>query len=413
MQSNQSSRSSILVSVISAVATLVMASTIAAAQTEKVLYSFQGGNDGANPSTGVIADAAGNLFGTTPHGGTGACTGGCGTVYKLTPGAGGQWTQSVIYNFQDGTDGVIPAAGLIFDAAGNLYGTTQKGGASNDGTIFRLTASGNAWTETVIHSLSHKEGNYPTASLIFDHAGNLYGTTLFEGRANGGTVFQLSPSGGKWTATVLHSFTGHKDGIDPAASLVLDQSGSLYGTTMGSNVFKLTPPAPGKTKWTFKSIYTFHGGPDGGALSPGTLLYASDGVLYGTQKYGGSPANAGAVFQLTPPARHGIWTENTIYRFAGGSDGLYPFAGVIADTAGNLYGTTAGDGQSSHGTVFQLMPPTQQGGNWSKTTLYTFTGGNDGSGPHAGLIFGKGGVLYSTTAGGGNSGNGTVFEIAP
>lgn len=135
-------------------------------------------------------------------------------------------------------------------------------------------------------------------------------------------------------------------------------------------------------------------------------------MLYGTQKFGNGPANAGAVFQLTPPAKHGAWTATTIYRFAGGSDGLYPYAGVIADAAGNLYGTTAGDGQTYFGTVYKLTPP-QQGGNWTKTTLYAFTGSQDGSGPYAGLIFGQGGVLYSTTAGGGLYGNGTVFEIVP
>jgi uncharacterized repeat protein (TIGR03803 family) len=388
------------------------ASTIAAAQTEKVLYSFQGGNDGTNPSTGLMADSAGNLFGTTTDGGSGPCDGGCGVVFELKPSQKGGWTETVIYSFQGGADGAFPGAGLIFDRAGNLYGTTISGGQSHDGTVFQLTPSGTTWTETVLHTFTDKDGAYPTASLVLDPAGNLYGTTLFGGRSHNGAVFQLTLSGGGWKETVLHSFTGRKDGIDPAAALILDQNGALYGTTMAGNIFKLTPPLPGYTKWTFKSLYTFDGGPNRGPLSAGTLLAGNNGVLYGTQKYGGSPANAGAVFQLTPPARHGAWTETTIYRFAGGSDGLYPFAGVIADAAGNLYGTTAGDGQTDLGTVFQLTPPAQPGGDWSKTTLYSFTG-SDGSGPGAPLIFGKGGVLYSTTAGGGSSGNGTVFEIVP
>ena len=390
----------------------------AMAQTERVLYSFQGGSDGINPTTSLIADSAGNLFGTTTDGGSGNCDGGCGVVFELKPAHGGGWTESIIHTFQGGTDGAFPYAGLIFDQAGNLYGTTLSGGGkSHDGTVFELTPSGKTWTETVLHSFTGKDGSYPIAGLVFDPAGNLYGTTLFGGPTQGGTVFQLSLSGGVWKETVLHSFNGRYDGIDPAASMIFDpntgQNGVLYGTTMGGNVFKLTPPAAGKTRWTLKSIYTDHGGQDGGEISPGTLLADKNGALYATRQYGG-PANAGAVFQLTPPAKkNGAWTATTIYRFGGGSDGLYPFGGVIADAAGNLYGTTAGDDQTSHGTVFQLTPPAQQGGSWTKTTLYAFTGGSDGSAPNAGLIFGKGGVLYSTSAGGGASSKGTVFEIVP
>lgn len=390
-----------------------MGSGVAVAQTENVLYSFQGGSDGTNPSTGLVADSSGNLFGTTTEGG-GA---GCGVVYELKAAHGGGWTESVIYTFLCGADGAGPTAGLIFDQLGNLYGTTLTGGIHHDGTVFELTPSGGAWIETTLHTFIGKDGSYPAASLVFDTAGNLYGTTLFGGHAHGGVVFQLTPSGGMWTESVLHNFTGRKDGIDPAASLIFypngDQNSVLYGTTMGGTVFKLTPPKAGHPKWMFKNVFTFDGGEDDGPLSAGTLLAGKNGVLYGTQKFGNGPANAGAVFQLTPPAKHGAWTATTIYRFGGGSDGLYPYAGVIADAAGSLYGTTTGDGQTSYGTVFRLTPPAQQGGDWTKTTLYSFSGGGDGSGPGAGLIFGKGGALFSTTAGGGAFGDGTVFEIVP
>jgi uncharacterized repeat protein (TIGR03803 family) len=407
MQATKFFRGTTLVAILVGVLHFV-GSALAIAQTEKVLYSFQGGTDGTNPSTGLVADSAGNLFGTTTDGGSE----GCGVVFELQPSPGGGWTESVIYTFHCGADGAAPAAGLIFDQAGNLYGTTLTGGGKHhDGTVFELTPSGGGWTETVLHTFTDKDGAYPAASLTFDRAGNLYGTTLFGGRSHNGAVFQLSLSGGVWTETVLHSFTGRNDGIDPAASMIVDQNGVLYGTTMAGNVFKMTPPTQGHTRWTFKSLYNFGSGPDGGPLSPGTLLTGNNGVLYGTQKFGNGPANAGAVFQLAP-GKHGTWTATTIYRFAGGSDGLYPYAGVIADGVGNLYGTTAGDGQTYLGTVYKLTPP-QQGGAWTKTTLYAFTGGQDGSGPYAGLIFGKGGGLYSTTAGGGSSGNGTVFEIIP
>jgi uncharacterized repeat protein (TIGR03803 family) len=385
---------------------------IASAPRERVIYSFQGGTDGTNPSTALITDQAGNLFGTTTEGGSGSCTGGCGTVFELKPASNGSWTETVLYNFQGGNDGAAPAAGLVFDQAGNLYGTTIGGGPSLDGTVFQLMRSGTSWTETVVHRFTGSDGAYPVDSLIFDDAGNLYGTTVFGGRFNDGTVFQLAPSGGTWTESVLYDFTGRNDGIDPEAGLILDQKGALYGTTIAGNVFRLTPPASGDTKWSLKVIYAFDGGVNRGQLSAGTLLAGKNGVLYGTQKFGGGPANAGAVYQLTPPATHGgAWTETTIYRFTGGADGAYPFAGVIADSAGNLYGTTSGNGRANQGTVFQLTPPASQGAAWTETTLHAFSGGSDGSGPGANLIVGKAGALYSTTAGGGSSGKGTIFKI--
>lgn len=388
-------------------------SAIVSAQSERVLYNFQGGiHDGTNPSTALVADRAGNLFGTTTDGGSGTCTGGCGTIFQLKPTAGGRWTETVLYSFQGGDDGAAPAAGLVFDHAGNLYGTTIGGGLSLDGTVFQLTRSGNSWTETVLHSFTGSDGAYPVDRLIFDHAGNLYGTTVFGGRFGGGTVFQLVPSGGAWTEAVLHDFTGGNDGIDPEAGLIFDQQGALCGTTIAENVFKLMPPVSGDTKWTLRVLYTFDGDVNRGQLSAGPLLAGKNGVLYGTQKFGGGPANAGAVYQLTPPStRGGSWTETTLYRFTGETDGAYPFAGIIADNSGNLYGTTSGNGHSNQGTVFQLTPPATQGGEWTETTLHAFAGGSDGAGPGADLSFGKGGALYGTTAGGGSSSKGTVFKI--
>jgi uncharacterized repeat protein (TIGR03803 family) len=313
-------------------------------------------------------------------------------------------------------------AGLVLDQAGNLYGTTLGGGESLDGVVFQLTpptAPGGAWTETVIHTFSGSpDGEYPVAPMIFDSAGNLYGTTVFGGgHGSLGTVFQLMPPaapGGTWTETVLYRFTGRNDGLDPEAGLIMDRNGALYSTTGGDTVFKLTPPAPGQTAWTFKLLYAFTGGADRGPLSAGNLLAGKHGVLYGTQKFGGSPANAGTVFQLTPPAQGGgPWTETPIHKFAGGADGAYPLAGVIADRQGNLYGTTSGGGAFGNGTVFKMTPPAAPGAAWTKTILHSFRGGSDGSGPSANLIFGKGGALYSTTAGGGELGSGTIFKVVP
>src|ERR1035441_332430 len=222
-------------------ATLFVTSTWATAQ-EKVLHNFNNnGTDGTNPRAGLIFDAAGNLYGTTENGGTN----GVGTVFELTPTAGGGWTETVLYSFcsqANCTDGYQPWAGLIFDAAGNLYGTTVYGGTADTtcsycGTVFELTPNGSGgWTETVLHSFGDgTDGFYPSAGLIFDAAGNLYGTTAMGGTYDypwDGTVFELTPAaGGGWTEKVLYSFGGGTDGYWPEAGLIFDAAGNLYGTT--------------------------------------------------------------------------------------------------------------------------------------------------------------------------------------
>jgi uncharacterized repeat protein (TIGR03803 family) len=312
-------------------------SAIAAGSTERVIYRFKGGTDGSAPLAGLIADTAGNLYGTTADGGGGECQGGCGSVFELSPVLGGGWSETVLYHFTGGSDGAFPETGLIFDTAGNLYGTTIYGSASEDGTIFQLRApatTGGPWTLNVLHSIvGHTDGKYPWGSLIFDQAGNLYGPMLFGGRFGGGTVFQLAAPhalGGAWTLNVLHNFRGGNDGIDPVGALIFDNKGALYGTTYSGQVFKEVPPAPGHTAWTLRVLYSFDYvfGLSGGALIAGTK-----GVLYGATSQGGS-ANRGTVFQLTPPVTRGAaWTETTLYEFAGGSDGEYPLNGLIADKA--------------------------------------------------------------------------------
>jgi uncharacterized repeat protein (TIGR03803 family) len=382
----------------------------ATASTEKVLHRFTGGSDGSGPSSGLITDAAGNLYGTTPSGGGEACQGGCGTVFKLSPASGGGWTENVIYSFTGASDGAFPNAGLTFDTAGNLYGTTIYAGALDDGTIFELmkpVTQGGAWALNVLHSFNGPvDGKYPWGSLVFDSSGNLYGPALFGGQFGGGTVFQLATHGGTWTLNVLHNFKGTNDGIDPVGTLLIDAKGALYGTTNDGGVFKEVPPPLGHTTWTFKELYHFNSilGLSGG------LIRGKNGVLYGATALGGS-ANEGTVFKLIPPlTRGGAWTATTLYEFAGGGDGEYPQNVLVADKAGNLYGTTQSGGVSGHGTVFKLTPA--QHGAWTKTVLHNFAGGGDGSGPGAGLIFGRHGLLYGTTVGGGLSDNGTVFSVA-
>jgi uncharacterized repeat protein (TIGR03803 family) len=385
-------------------------------QTHKVLYNFKGAPDAENPSIGLVADPSGKLYGVTSSGGLH----GWGAVFELTPPSaqGGEWTESVIYNFVGGNDSGGPAAGLILDHAGNLYGTTLSGGGSgHDGTVYELTppdVPGSEWTETLIYRFAGSpDGEYPVASLVFDRAGNLYGTTVFGGKFSNGAVFRLAPpaaKGGEWTETVLYSFVGQGDGLDPQAGLILDSTGALYGTTWSQTVFKLTPPADHRSNWTLQSLYNFGGGDHRGSLSNGNLLAARNRSLIGTQQFGEGSSNAGTVFQLTPGTQGLPWTETLIHQFTGGSDGLYPLAGVISDRAGNFYGTTESGGTSTAGTVFKLTP--SQSGAWTETS-YSFRGGLDGSSPAAGVIFGKGGALYGTTAGGGSFGKGTVFQIVP
>ena len=267
--------------------------------TEKVLWSFGNGTDGREPWGGVIFDAAGDLYGTTVGGGTSSM----GTVFELSPAGGGHWTEKVLYSLGSGSDGNSPVSGVIFDAAGNLYGTTQYGGGSFDaGTVFELLpAGGGNWTEKVLHSFgSGADGQYPAAGLVFDGAGNLYGTTPNGGTFSGGTVFELSPAGGgTWTEQVLHNFGNGTDGSSPQASLVFDGAGNLYGTTNtggsygGGTVFRLN--AQGETL-----LYSFSG-QDGNKPSAGVILDAA-GNLYGTTSGGGSDGE-GVAFELTntPP----------------------------------------------------------------------------------------------------------------
>ena len=390
-------------------ATLLVAGTRAVAQEEKVLHSFNGKN-GAIPYAGLIFDASGNLYGTTYSGGKYHD----GAVFELTPKAGGGWTEKVLYSFS-GNNGAKPHAGLIFDASGNLYGTTLFGGAHGRGTVFELTpTAGGGWTETLLYSFDGKNGKSPHAGLIFDASGNLYGTTYHGGKYDEGTVFELTPTaGGGWTEKVLHSFNGN-NGAYPWAGLIFDAAGNLYGTTSAGGaylyygtVFELTPKAGGG--WTEKVLHSFNDTFDGIWPYAG-LIFDASGNLYGTTAYGDGGPDGGAVFELAHTPGGG-WTEKLLYQFAGYYGGASnPYAGLIFDAAGNLYGTTESGGAHGDGTVFELTPTA--GGGWTETLLCSFDGKN-GKIPYAGLIFDAAGNLYGTTILGGAHDDGTVFEVTP
>lgn len=381
-----------------ALAPTIFATPSAQAQTHNVLYSFAGGTDGATPNAGLVLDDAGNLYGTTKTGGVSNL----GTIFKLDTDG----NETLLHSFTGGADGATPNAGLILDPAGNLYGTTYEGGASNFGTVFKLDTAG---TETVLLSFTGgADGASPYAGLVLDGAGNLYGTTAGGGASNSGTVFKLDAAG---TQTVLYSFTGGADGRFPYAGLVLDAAGNVYGTTSegGVNgapcladyflgcgmVFKL-----GSTG-TETVLYTFTGGADGRNPLAGLVLDAS-GNLYGTGVAGG-PSDQGVVFKLDTAGN-----ETVLYGFTASNDGHYPESTLIFDHADNLYGTTTSGGASGFGTMFELDTTGKE------TLLYSFTGGADGATPYAGLTLDDNtGILYGTTSAGGASNFGTVFEITP
>ena len=390
---------------------LFMTSTVAAQG--QVLHSFtNNGTDGIVPDGGVIFDGAGNLYGTTFEGGTSSE----GTVYELTPAGGGGWTEKVLHSFdQNGTDGSFPAASLIFDSAGNLYGTTTSGGTYTKGTVFELTpAAGGTWTEKVLYSFNGNgtDGYAPYSGLVFDSAGNLYGTAYYGGTYSRGTVFELTPqAGGTWTEQVLHSFGNGTDASAPFAGLTFDTAGNLYGTTeVGGTsggcapygcgtVFELTPQSGGG--WTERVVYSFANNGTDGTVPKAGVTFDAAGNVYGTTYQGGT-YNLGALFELTPAAG-GTWTEQVLHNFGNGTDGAYPYARLIFDTAGNLYGTTYQGGSYGGGTVFRFNA---QG----EVLLQNFSG-TDGANPFAGLILDGTGNLYGTTTAGGASHEGTVFEI--
>src|ERR1700728_3008703 len=425
------------------VAMLFAAAAVAAASTETVIYSFPRTArpivTGCKPQATLVADSVGNLYGTTPV--CGAFESGIVFELSLPAPPSTQWTETVLYSFTGGSDGQNPNAGVIFDAAGNLYGTTTNGGAAGLGTVFELTppaAGGGQWTESILHSFlgGPADGAHPVgAGVAFDHSGNLYGVTSIGGipyTGSGGNdfcatlgcgiVYKLEPPatpGAPWTETVLHYFNGPQ-GWFPIGSPIFDTRGNLYGETnrggrhIIGNVYRLTPPAAGESTWGFRILYQFGTATTDSGNPGGSLTLHGDGVLYGT--------TCCDVFQLVPPAVvGGTWTENVLHNFTGGNDGTGPAAvDLVFDRAGNLYGTTEYGGENGGacrsydeeycGTVFELSPPAAGSADWTETILHDFPAtAKDGSEPLAGVILGKHGELYGVTPIGGAGGEGAAY----
>jgi hypothetical protein len=438
---------------------LALAPLSSAEWNEKVLYSFQGGTDGAYPAGGVVFDAAGSLYGATYDGGANNCPGiaECGTVYQLSlPNQqGASWTETILYVFKgkNFNDGSTPGGGVLIDKAGNLYGSTSYGGSGSCvllgtktgcGTVFMLSPpkqKGGKWTETVLYSFKGgNDGYVPNGDLTVDNAGNLYGATLFGGGKGAGlcdpfyqgcgTVYKLTRpthKGGKWTEKVLHSFAAGTDGYNPNGGLLLNSKGAIYGTTpIGGNqkcnfgnyqvgcgiLFKLIPPMKMYEPWTEEIVHRFTDGTDGAGPN-GELIFAAKGSIYGAAGSGGNGTGLGVVFQFSE-SPSGKWSETTLYSFQGKSDGRGPNP-VTFDSSGSLYGTTSAGGAYFYGTFFRLKPPSE-GGGWSFDLLYGDFNSSTGY-PITGLVFDTLGNLYGATEFGGTGacqrGCGTAYELSP
>jgi uncharacterized repeat protein (TIGR03803 family) len=383
-------------------------------QTLTIIHVFSGGADGGSPYAGLIIDNSGNLYGTTAIGGQGNCSNGCGTAFKFTHHAPG-WVLTPLYYFQGGSDGAHPEARLTFGPNGRLYGNTcgNVGSCTGppyspvnmEGTVFSLGPPPHipknilgGWMQTI----TYPQAGSPSGQLIFDQAGNIYGT-------NGSCVFELIASGGGWTPSILYCFNGGRDGEHPASGVVMDQAGNLYGTTAyggGSGycaegcgtVFELTPSGSG---WTETILHSFQGGNDG-YFPFGGLKFDSLGNLYGTTAAGGS--GGGTVFTLTSSS--GGWAFRQIYALVGEQceEPPGPYDTLAIDGSGSLYGATYCD--DGGGNVFKLVP--NPDGSWTYVNIYSlnYYGGSIG-----GVVLDANGNIFGTSTGGGAYG--AVWEIMP
>jgi len=430
---------------------LVVASVARAASKYKVLYAFKGGEDGNYPAGSLVFDSAGNLYGSTIFGGGSQqyCSGeqepGCGTIFMLARASNGGWKESVLHRFQndnDTSDGSAPNGALIFDGAGNLYGTTSSGGGSPDqcssgafsgcGIVFELSPkSSEVWKESVLYRFQISGGGAgPYGGVVFDPAGNLYGTAAAGGNCcdpifgwGAGVVFQLTPDSEGWSENVLHSFCEKNkcsDGNAPYSGLYRAPDGTLYGTTsygggdafpcfnLGcGTVFKLMNNSNGS--WSEQVLNDFIG--RDGIQPSNTLTADKDGNLYGTTPVEGAFGER-TVFKLSP-TKDGRWNFSVLYNFDVGYAGSFG-SGVVLDNAGNLYGTVPVSGNCGGGgcgLVYKLEPRPK--GPWKYRTIYSFQSSEDGFDPDGTLIIDKAGNLYGTASFGGAGGYGVVFEITP
>ena len=388
------------------------------------LHAFTGGTAGDTPQFGtLVQDKAGALYGTTT-GDNSTKNAAAGTVYQLTPAKGKKWKFTSIYKFPvtRGTYAGRPVGGLAIDASGNLYGATSFG------LIFELSPPGagsSKWTYQTIANLEN-DGITLIGSLLLSSSGTLFGVSSTSTEYQNGSIFQLvPPSGGQgtWTYQTLYGFQGGSDGAVPLAGVIADAKGNLYGTTSEGGtpnkgtVFELSPPGGGQTTWNESVIYTFQSGTGDGTQPLGSLLLGESGALFGTTPFGGS-SNNGTVFELVPPgAGQTVWSETIIHSFTGlGFSG--PYGGVISGANGDLYGSTSTGAVGTGGTVFRLTPPAAGKKKWQRKTLWGFPTQASGTFPEGNLLLSNGNLYGTTETGGlqvckGATYCGTVFEVTP
>jgi uncharacterized repeat protein (TIGR03803 family) len=379
---------------------------------EKVIWTFDP-TQGYESRSGLTLDSAGNLYGTTPSGGVNNC----GNAFELSPGSGGKWTETIIYSFKGCQfPAPSPSGTMVFDKAGNLYGAAQ-GDFGSSGVIFKLTKGANGtWSYSLVHNFTTSEGS-PNGDLTWDSDSNLYGTTSFDSTTFQGIAFELSPQpNSSWKETVLFTFPASNGVGFPAAGVVFDNQGNLYGPAYfgigGSGgygaIYELSPQTSGPWKLTVIRNFT----ENSGAQFPSSrLTFDSSGNLYGAS----NQANDGQVFELSPSSS-GEWKLTIIHAFTSGGDGRFPVGALVFDASGNLYGATSSGGSGCNrslcGTIYKLTPQSRV--TWQETILHPFESASDGSEPQQGPALDSSGNLYGTTYyGGSRYGYGTVYEITP
>ncbi len=325
---------------------------------------------------------------------------------------------SVIFSFDGSVLGGYPDSDLVFDVAGNLYGTAVEGGTANGGVVFELSPGPSGWTETILHDFTGaQDGAEPYGGVTLDQFGNVFGTTVTGGTGGSceggcGVAYELTNTGGQWTEKVLHSFTGGADGSGPGGRVTIDAGGNVYGTTPTGGAFGLgviyqLAPQPNGS-WRFRVIHAFTGGRDGATGAKGRLTLDARGALYGVATAGGQ-YGAGVAYRLSQTAG-GRWRMKALYQFKGNPDAGFPYGALVFDGAGNLFGTSYYAGANDLGAVYELTPTPS--GPWNERVLHSFTGSPDGASSISDLVIDLAGNLFGTTSEGG-AGKGTIFEVSP
>lgn len=389
---------------------LLMTIGASAAATEQVIYNFpKTGSGGAVVLTGLGDD--GKMYGTAPNGGNPACNLGCGLIFEF-----GGANYRPLYEFTGGADGAYPTGKMVLDGIGDLYAAVNGGGAYGYGGVVKLSRGVSGWIETTLYSFNPSngvDGANPAGGLTKDAAGNVYGTTI-SGGANGGigTVYKLTNYQGTWTYSQLYSFFPRPDGQYPRGELIFDATGNLYGTTVygGTNdlgsVYELSPGSGGK--WTERIIYSFNG--TYGQTPEGPVAMDAVGNLYGLTNSGGAHSE-GTAIELTPNSS-GTWTPLLLHSFGGQGDGGFPTGGGLTSGGGGaFYGTTFIGGANNGGVVFRLKQ--QANGQWSENLVYSFSLVNDGYSPVSGVTLGPNNALFGGTGYGGNTSDGVIYEVTP